>query len=154
MRLADALRVPQDRFLNAFGLATRHQRDEALTWLDKNMGGGGPKATKVPVITTAADLDAGSVLTRTAFLSREEDVFMVDLGPDDTPYSGEALVSREREPKEGQGILIDHDKRLRAGTYHTAGRRRKWVVVDGQDIEDFRSLGVIIRYTTAIDDNG
>ncbi len=94
-----------------------------------------------------ADLDEEHLPTRTAYLTKDERVFLCDL--DDAPYVGETLVSREREPSDGKGVVIDLDGKLRAGIYRSSGRRRKWVVVGADEIEDFKMLGVIIRYTVS-----
>lgn len=151
-KLAEALDVPRDTLLNATGHATPQQTARAREALAAAIGEPTPVAQQIPVLDpNVPSADPARLATRLRIVNRPENLFLIDLtSRDNTPYVGEALVSRERKPKEGQGVIAEVDDCLSAWTWHSlpvtgdfiengAGDKRK---------KGYRVFGVIIGLTT------
>lgn len=151
-RLADALRLPTEVVLNAAGYATTTQLDEALGKLSDLVGTPPPIMVPLQVIDPG-NPDGGSSLMRARLLKRKEDAFLIDLaGTDNEPYVGEALVSRERKPKEGQAVVAVVDGKAGAWTWHTSRPTGDYLARENGEkaASGFRVLGVIIRVVSEI----
>lgn len=151
VRLADALNLPSEVLLNAAGYATENQVDGAMGKLADLVGAPAPVMVPLQVID-AASPDGPHVLMRARLMRRREDAFLIDLtGDENEPYVGEALVSRERKPKEGQAVIAVVGGRAGAWTWHTSRPTGDFLSREnGDKAAKFRLLGVILRVQAEI----
>lgn len=140
LRLAKSLHLDPDMLLNVFGLATSDQRRTAVDAMRHLIGSG--LAVDLPVVGTDGEA-TGDV--RRVELPNPDDAFVVS--GDEPPWDSELVASRTRVPMEGAGVVVRTNGRLRAGTFHKAGRRRSWVQFpDGSRFDSPDEVFVIIRH--------
>ena len=152
-RLADALSLPAEVMQNAAGYATPDQQDSALGRLADLVGT--PAPVMVPLrVMDPNDPDATGQRMRARLLRRKEDAFLIDLaGTENEPFVGEAVVSRERKPKEGQAVVAVVGGRAGAWTWHTSRPTGDYLARENGDKagSGFRVLGVILRVVSEVD---
>lgn len=151
-KLAESLDIPRDTLLNATGHATPQQQARGLEALAAAIGEPTPIAKQIPVLDpNVPSADPARLATRLRIINRPEDLFLIDLtSHDNAPYIGEALVSRERKPKEGQGVIAEVDDCLSAWTWHSIPRTGDFIENGAGDkrTKGYRVFGVIIGLTT------
>lgn len=145
IKLARALRLPEDVLLNAAGHTTSDQQVNAFTRLAEMVG------TPPPVVVTYDVLDPETGLpTRERVqhvVKTKEEGFVIRLAAQaDDLYNGECIVSTERQPVEGIGVVIWRNDRLSAATWHEDGTvtRGNETIASG-----FEVRGCIIRVIKA-----
>lgn len=151
VRYADALKIPRTVMLNAAGYATTDQVDSALGQLTSLVGAPAPVMVPLRVVDETG-VETNEVRSR--LLRRKEDAFVIDLsGRDNEPYVGEALVSRERKPKEGTAVIAVVGGKATAWTWHTGRPTGDFLSrADGTKVsKNFRVLGVIVRVVSELD---
>ena len=150
-RYADALNLPKEVVLNAAGYATPEQVDSAHTKLADLVGTPAPTMVTLPVVDPA-NPDGPQVRMRQRLMRRREDSFLIDLaGNENEPYVGEALVSRERKPREGQAVVAVVDGKAGAWVWHTSRPTGDFLSREnGEKAVKFRILGVILRVVSEI----
>lgn len=153
IKYADALRLPKDAVLNAAGIATADQTQAGLEALVRMVGEDVPVMLALPVVDRDHPDLMLPVARRMRELKKPEDLFLVDLvDRADKPYVGEVMASRERKPKEGQGVVAEVSGRLGAWTYHSSRSIGEWLENGaGEKVTKFRLWGVILRYVTAFE---
>lgn len=140
IRLARALRVPTEVFLNAMGLTTTEQRAKAVTEFSRLIGD--TAQAEVPVVGPDGE-PTGE--TRVVELAHPDDVFV--LAGAETPWDGDLVLSRTRLPTDNDGVVVRQDDKLRAGTYRQIGRRRSWVEFpDGSTLDLPEEAFVILSH--------
>ena len=152
IRMADALRLPRPVMLNAAGYATVDQVDGALSKLADLVGTPPPVMVPLDVIDPN-DPDGSRVLVRARLLKKKEDAFLIELaGPENEPYVGEALVSRERKPKEGKAVVAVVDGKAGAWTWHTSRPTGDYLARENGEkaASGFRVLGIIMRVVSEL----
>ena len=153
VKLADALSLPRSTMLNATGYATTDQVEGAMGDLTNLVGSPAPAMIAAEVID-ADNPNSPTGLVRQRLMRRKEDAFVIDLsGPENEPYVGEALVSRERKPREGMAVVAVVGGKAGAWTWHTSrptgdylSRPSSKKVGGG-----FTVLGVIVRVMSELD---
>lgn len=150
-KLAESLDVPRDILLNATGHATPQQTATALTALASAVGEPTPIAKQIPVLdANVPSAEPERLATRLRVLRQPEDVFLIDLtGRGNEPYTGEVLASRDRKPKEGQGVIAEVGGVLSAWTWHSIPRTGDFIENGAGDkrTKGFSLFGVIIGRT-------
>lgn len=118
-RLAVALDLPTDVFLNAAGFATTRQEDTALETLRDMLGDDAPVMMMIPVVDRY-EPDRVTGERRQRMLTRSETVRIVDLdSPDNEPFIGEVIYSLDREAEDGNGVVVLADGKLSAWLYRS-----------------------------------
>ena len=150
VRLAQALALPREVLLNAAGFATTGQIDTAMNQLGHLVGSPAPVMAPLAVIDPA-DPDRATGQVRSRMMRHKEDAFIIDLsGAENEPYVGEAIVSRERKPKEGQAVVAIVGDKAGAWTWHTSRPTGDYLSRTGDKAAKFKVLGVIVRVVSEL----
>lgn len=149
-RLAKALNAPEAVVLRLAGYADDNEQRQAVEEFRALLYERPPVMTHVPVLSLTGETTKD---TRPRVLLREEEVRIVDLaGPANEPFTGEVLISLDRKPQEGNGVVVLTDGYLAAFTWHN-GPKGAWLE-DGRGQPrggKFRVVGVIIRVSKEVD---
>lgn len=147
IKLARALRLSEELLLNAAGHATSEQQAAALAKLSELVGEPAPVSVAYDVL----DPDTGEPTREKAthVMRAREKGFVIRLsGQADAIFDGECVVSTERMPVEGMGVIIKRNGRLSSSTYHTDGGK-VWLTRGEEKLtEGYEIKGVILRVIT------
>jgi hypothetical protein len=145
-RLADALAIPREVLLNAAGHATGAQRQAAIEALFDFIGTPPPPVAAIPVLDEQGQQTG---LLRTRMVRKKEERYAIAdfSSPADEPFRGEALISLDRQPRDGAGVAAIVDGRLGAYTM----KNGKLGNALGDKPKDPTILGVILRVVSEMD---